>query len=394
MPGFRSPEDRATIKAKKPSFTLIAECGSNHNGDLDRALTLIAHAANAGATHVKFQLWRPDLWYSKRAMPEQYDKVLELIMPPEWIPTLAAQCKGHGVGFLCTAFDELSLAVVEPYVEAIKIASGDINNVPLLRAAAETGKPILLSTGASTLDEVDVAARTLAWGAMAVPSDLDLTLLHCVSAYPTPLDQANLSAIKYLASRSPWPFTSACQIYETKNVPLLDVHIGYSDHTADPYAIWCAYCLGARVFEMHFDLVDGKGVETGHSITSDKLSFIRAGLKDLSNSGNYVTATERGIDPHWTLHFCRAVHTMVGGATKRPMLCELPERDWARRGIYTTRPVKEGEPLEGAIRALRPACAVGGGEKPISVSDWDGVVGGKADRDISGDMPITRGDAV
>jgi len=369
------------------NFTLIAECGSNHNGNLDRALLLIAHAANAGATHVKFQIWRPDLWYSKRAMPEQYEKVSALAMPLDWLPRLADACRVAGVGFLCTAFDEFSLAVVDEYVEMHKIASGDIDNIPLLRAVAKTGKPILLSTGAANIEDIHAAINVLAHNR----PDLDLTLLHCVSAYPTPIAEANLAAIKYLKTLRYIPITSSSSM-NMKSVPRTDIRVGYSDHTADPYAIWCAYCLGARVFEMHFDLVDGKGAETGHSITSDQLGFIRAGLKDLSNAEKFITATERGIDPHWTLHFSRAVHTMVGGATKQPMLCELPERDWARRGIYTTRPVKEGEPLQYAVRALRPACSVNGGPQPLSVTEWDMVVAGKAAHDMSDDWPVTKRD--
>lgn len=364
-----------TFLSSKP-YTLIAELGSNHNGDKARALNLIAHAAAAGATHAKFQLWHPDLFYSKQAMPEQHAAVTRLALPDDWIPELAAKAKECGVGFLCTPFDEQAVATVDPYVEFHKIASGDLLTIPLLRAVARTGKPVLLSTGAATVDEIRDAQTAFIFALdKQAADDIDLAhytrqnliLLHCVSAYPTPAAQANIGAIAHMQRE------------------FQHFRIGYSDHTGNPYAILAAHALGAKVYEVHFDLPDRKGAETDHSITNDKLSFLRAALDSLEHP-NCTLWPGAAMDYAWQGHFNAAVYLLAHGE-KRVMECEASERDYARRGLYLARDVKAGEPLAGALVALRPA------KGAVKVAEWDDVQNMKATMDMQAGEPLYPGSA-
>jgi len=135
---------------------LIAEISSNHNMRLSRALDLISAAADAGATHAKFQAWQADLYYS-RHHPALHARARAGQIPESWWHTLAMHCQRKGVDFLCTAFDTASLDIIDPYVDLHKIASGDLTNTQLLRAVAAKHKPVILSTGAATVPEIEAA---------------------------------------------------------------------------------------------------------------------------------------------------------------------------------------------------------------------------------------------
>src|SRR5690242_6788690 len=220
---------------------IVAEVGCNHDGSMDRALDLIWKAARCGADAVKFQAYKADLiahpesptYFTQtgEAAKTQHEffKRYDSFGPKEY-ERLAQECKTAQVDFLCTPFDLAAVEWLNPLVPAWKIASADITNYPLLDAVCATGKPALLSTGAATLREIE-NARSRLW------LDDRTALLHCVLAYPTPPEDANLLMIADLKRRFSWAV------------------IGYSDHTpATPEMEVCtmAYLMGARIIEKHF----------------------------------------------------------------------------------------------------------------------------------------------
>ena len=227
-----------------PQFVyVIAEAGVNHNGDEKLAMKLIDIAAQAGADAIKFQMFSPEAMVTKHAVCADYqstnlknkkisqqDMLKKLTLPEDAFVRLEAHCIKRNIDFLCTPFDHGSLhfLVKNTDMHALKLASGEVTNGPLLLAAARTGLPIILSTGMSDLDEIGVALSILHFGyehttghpqnlTVATPPMLralseKLTLLHCVSQYPAPVASTNLLAMDTLA--------------ETFNLP-----VGLSDHS-------------------------------------------------------------------------------------------------------------------------------------------------------------------
>src|SRR5258708_21906396 len=226
------------------SVDFVAEVSSNHHRDLDRCLAFIDAAADIGSDAVKFQLFRIAELFAPEALahkPELRDReAWEL--PVEFLPALAARCRLRGIRFGCTPFYLDAVGTLAPYVDFFKVASYELLWTELLQRCAATGKPVVLATGMATLDEVTRAARVLREAGCR-----DLTLLHCVSGYPAPVLECNLSAIKTIAD------ATACAV-------------GWSDHSVSPAVIYRAiHRWGAPMIEYHLDL-DGTGDEfaTGH----------------------------------------------------------------------------------------------------------------------------------
>ncbi len=222
---------------------IIAEVGVNHEGSLSKAKELIDLAHEGGVDAVKFQTYKAERLASKTSpaywdlgeepTTSQYElfKKYDSFDAKEY-ELLAEHCQKVGIHFLSTPFDDEAVGFLAPLVPCMKIASADITNVPLLRKVAATGKPVLLSTGASTLAEIDMAVAELEAAGCA-----SLALLHCVLNYPTPYGHAHLNMINGLARAFPHYL------------------IGYSDHTEEPLtAPAAAVALGARVIEKHFTL--------------------------------------------------------------------------------------------------------------------------------------------
>lgn len=211
------------------SVYVIAEAGSNHDGDLARALDLVAAAAEAGANAVKFQAWNPDTMYVPGSAG--HAGAVAHRLPIEWLPSLAAHAAASGIDFLCSVFDGETAAAVDPYVKMHKIASLELTWDSLLRCIAAKGKPILLSTGAATLEQIGWAVSTIREANPAA----QLTLLHCVTAYPAPMSDMNLHAILTMSVK-----------FQCK--------VGFSDHSTGTIAPVIAVALGAPVIEKHFTL--------------------------------------------------------------------------------------------------------------------------------------------
>jgi len=211
----------------------LAEVGSNHNRDIDRTMRLIDTAADIGCDGVKFQLFRADDLYVR---PPAYLAAREL--PPEFLPAIAEQCYRAGVDFVCSPFSLDAVVALGPHVDRYKVSSFDILRLDLLTALAEEEKPVIISTGMASDSEIRDAVEVF-------PDSTSVTLLHCVSAYPTKPRDANLSRIRALRDR--W------------RVP-----VGYSDHTANPLVVgYAVNRWGAEMVEFHFDL-DGAGAEYQH----------------------------------------------------------------------------------------------------------------------------------
>lgn len=231
-----------------PSHTfIIAEAGSNwkagsYDEDLQRSKELIKIASKAGADAVKFQTFRPETvfvpdagkidYLSKKGIDESINDVFEkLAMPYEMIPELSKYCKQEKIMFMSTSFSIDDAKQVDPYVEFHKIASFEINHVRLVEFLTKTKKPLLISTGASTFDEIDFVVDLVKKN-----GNNKIALLQCTSKYPAPLDVLNLSVIPKMKSRY--------------NVP-----VGFSDHSMDPIiGPVLAVGMGATIIEKHFTL--------------------------------------------------------------------------------------------------------------------------------------------
>ena len=217
----------------------IAEVSSNHARDLNRSLAFIDAAADAGCQAVKFQLFRIDQLFAPEilAKSEMHRKRREWELPLEFLPPLSQRARERGIEFSCTPFYLQAVAELHDFVDFYKIASYELPWDDLLAACAATGKPVVLSTGMATLDEIKHATGVLRNNGCANP-----VLLHCTSAYPTPYQDANLAAIETLRQAT-------------------GSEIGWSDHTVQPGVIHRAmHRFGARVIEFHLDL-DGHGDE-------------------------------------------------------------------------------------------------------------------------------------
>ncbi len=216
---------------------VIAEAGSNHNRDWSIALRLIEVAAQAGADAVKWQTYSAETMYSKKAprfahlKEDTWELIKRIEMPREWHGDLARACADHGLHFLSTPFD---LAAVEQLnqagVPAFKIASFEITHLPLLKAAAQTGKPIILSTGMASLGDIELALETIDQA-----GGKEVALLHCAIGYPPRFEDLHLRAMDTIRQA-------------------FDVPVGFSDHTLGIVSDIAAVARGANIIEKHFTL--------------------------------------------------------------------------------------------------------------------------------------------
>jgi sialic acid synthase SpsE len=328
---------------------VIAEIGVNHEGSLELALKLIDLAKAGGADAAKFQTYKADTLASKHS-PAYWDlskepttsqhklfQKYDSFGPPEY-RALAKHCEEVEIDFVSTPFDKAAVELLDPMMPFFKIASADLTNTPLLRQVAETGKPVVLSTGASTSVEVREAVDTLAKAGCK-----ELSLLHCVLNYPTADENAHLGMITGL--RRDYP----------------GIVIGYSDHTVPDdamTALTASYVLGARVIEKHFT----------HDKTLPGNDHYHA--MDVDDLRRFVLNVSR-------------IDAMIGSdEEKEPIESEEISRLNARRSIVLDADVRAGEVLdERMLTYKRP----GTGVSPVH---WDAVIGRKVVRDLERDHVI------
>ena len=228
---------------------LIAEIGNNHEGNPKLALEMVVAAVQAGADAIKIQVIVPERLVN-RNQTQRIEQLTRFRLPMEVIAEMAEAARSKGALFMASALDIDSLESIAPLLDAVKIASGDLDFHPLLARAAGLGKPIILSTGMSTLEEieasVDFIASSLTSGLLADR----LVLLHCVSLYPAALVDANLRVIQTLHDR-------------------FSLTVGYSDHTLGIECAVAALGLGARIIEKHFTLDKSRSSFRDHALSAD-----------------------------------------------------------------------------------------------------------------------------
>ena len=275
-------------------INFIAEVSSNHSRDLDRCFEFIQRSAVAGCSAVKFQLFRIDELFAVGSLPaNEIERRRNWELPLEFLPKLSQRCREVGIQFSCTPFYLKAVDELEPYVDFYKIASYELLWDDLLIACAKTGKPIILSTGMASMDEIQHAVNVLRKNGCSSP-----TLLHCTSAYPTPYADANLAAIEAIRQ------TTNCDV-------------GWSDHTVEPGVIHRAiHRWGAKIIEFHIDL-DGKGEEysAGHCWLPKQI-------------GDVINEVRKGF-------------IADGSGIKEPVPSELPDRLWRADPSDGLRPLKE-----------------------------------------------------
>jgi N,N'-diacetyllegionaminate synthase len=329
----------STMEKNIKRCVIIAEAGVNHNGDLEMAKRLIEKAAEAGADYVKFQTFKADRIVTAQARKAGYQlkgtdqaegqlemiQRLEIDRPAHEV--LIAHCEANEIGFLSTPFDEESVdLLVELGIPAFKVPSGEITNVPYLRKIGATGLPVYLSTGMATLGEVEFAIQTLE----AAGSRRDeMTVLHCNTEYPTPMQDVNLKAM------------------ETMGVAF-HVAAGYSDHTLGIEVPTAAVALGASVIEKHLE-----GPDHAASLEPQELAAMVQAIRN--------------------------VECALGDGVKRPTTSESKNIPIVRKSLVASIPIREGEVLtKNNVTAKRPGFG-------ISAASWDVVIGGTARRNYQPD---------
>lgn len=328
---------------------LIAEAGVNHEADRGTAIRMVEEAARAGVDVVKFQTYKAERLATRGSSAywdvaeEPTETQFELFKKydafgPDDYSAISAACRENGVEFLTTPFDVEAVEWLDPLLTFWKIASGDITNVPLLERVGATRKPVALSTGASTVDEVREADAALRRAGAP-----DVALLHCTLAYPTAPEDAALGALTVLRAEFPGAV------------------LGYSDHTAPPAsfpAIETAVALGARIVEKHYSLDTTKrGNDHYHAFEPADFAQLRRGL-DLQ-------------------------HLLLGEPVKRVLPTEEPARIGARRSVVAHGDIDAGVVLtRDMLDVKRP----GGGIEPRFLEQ---LVGRRVARAVADDTPLT-----
>ena len=319
----------------------VAEAGLNHGGSKEKAMAMVRAAKWAGADAVKFQTFkaerlnsktRAQLTHTKDVDLQDMFKKLELDF--DAFRVIHSEANRIGIEFLSTPFDEESVDFLEELgVGTFKIASGDITHSPLVKHIASKGKPILLSTGMSTADEIE---KAIDW--IYASQNNQIILLHCVSAYPPKPEELNLRSIEFLRDRFGLP-------------------VGFSDHSVDNMGALIAVSLGAQVVERHF-MLDTRGDVPDRAVSFDTKQ-LRASIEEL-----------------------RSIGSMLGQRDKVRTETESQNLTASRRALYARRPIAPGETISrDMLYALRPAVG-------ISPEHVDEVVGREARNSIDENEPV------
>lgn len=328
---------------------IIAEAGVNHNGDIEIAKKLVDAAADAGADLVKFQTFNAESLVTHNAPKAKYQALTtedahpqfvmlrQLELSAEMHETLIAYCRNRNIGFFSTGFDISSLNYLASLgAEMFKIPSGEITNLPYLRQIGAFAKPVILSTGMATLGEIETALDVLQ---EAGTSRGQITVLHCNTEYPTPIQDVNLRAM--------------CTIRSA-----FDVAVGYSDHTRGIEVPIAAVALGATVIEKHLTL-DRNFLGPDHNSSLEPGEF---------------SAMVNAI---------RNIEQAMGNGIKRPSPSEEKNKIVARKSLVAAQKIKAGDYFTAEnVTAKRP----GGGICPMH---WDEVMGRVATQDFEKDALIS-----
>lgn len=334
---------------------IIAEAGVNHNGDLKKAKELIDAAASSGADYVKFQSFKADKLVSPDARKadyqiqnfeegdsNQFNMLKKLELSDSDHRELMTYCTAQNVAFLSTAFDVEGLDYLNSLgLEIFKVPSGEITNFPYLRKLAKIGKPVILSTGMASLEEIEVALEVLERGL-----DLkDITVLHCNTEYPTPMEDVNLKAMQTIGRE-------------------FRVKVGYSDHTLGIEVPIAAVALGATVIEKHFTLDRSlPGPDHAASLEPSELKQMVSGIRNIEKA-------------------------LSGDGIKAPSPSEVKNKEIVRKSIHLSQNLAEGQEIkESDLIPLRPADG-------ISPMDWEQVIGKRLNKDMTAMSKLQWSDLV
>ena len=331
------------------SCYIIAEIGSNFDGSLSKAKKLIKLAKDCGADAAKFQSFKTEELLSKKgfehkvAFQNKWKKsVWEVYknaeFPRQWHSILSQYAKKIGIDFFTSPwdFDAVDLLLKEN-PPAIKVGSGDITYLEILRYIGSKNKPVLLATGASTYDEIAQAIKTI-----KSTGNNKIILMHSVTQYPSPIEEANLNVLKSLQK-------------------IFHLPVGYSDHSLGQLIAISSVALGACVIEKHFT-IDPKSDGPDHPHSMDPKSFSQM-IKDI-----------------------RLLEKALGNGDKKIQKSERQTRIIQRRGLWTIREIKKGEKFsEKNIKSLRPVSG-------LPSSDFQKIIGKKSKRTLKIDTSIKKND--
>lgn len=277
----------------------VAEVSSNHSSNLDRALQFIDVSAEIGCAAVKFQLFRVDKLFAPEilAKSKAHCDRAAWELPVAFLPELANRTHELGMKFCCTPFDLDAVEQLEPWVDFYKVASYELLWDELLQHCAETGKPLVLSTGMATMEEISHAVEVVKTATNCSEGE-ELTLLHCVSGYPAPIENANLAAIETLRN-------------------YFDLPVGWSDHTVNGGVVMRAvHRWNAGMVEFHLDLEgEGEEFQSGHCWLPDEIKRV---INEV-NQGQFAD----------------------GNGDKIPMPAEQDDREWRADPEDGLRPLKK-----------------------------------------------------
>lgn len=333
------------------SVFIIAEAGVNHNGDVETAKKMIDAAVEAGADAIKFQTFKTEKLVCKSAPQAEYQKknssangeedtqftlLKKLEINQETHRELFDYCRQAGIVFISTPFDLESIDLLKSLgLEMIKVPSGEITNYPYLKKVGQTFEKVVLSTGMADLGEIEDALDIL------IENGVDrqnITVLHCNTEYPTPIQDVNLRAMLTIKSA-------------------FDVNVGYSDHTLGIEVSIAATALGAKVIEKHFTLDKNmEGPDHSASLEPDELLMLVRGIRNTEKS--------------------------LGSPLKRPSLSESKNKPVVRKSIVASQLIQKGDVFtEENLCVKRPGTG-------ISPMNWDNVINQVARRDYFEDEII------
>ena len=325
---------------------IIAEAGVNHNGSLALAKEMVDIAAETGVDYIKFQTAIPEALVSVSAQKAEYqvvntgsaesqlDMLRKLLLPFDDFVELHQYCSEKNIAFLSTPFDLESIDFLERFhMRYWKIPSGEITNYPYLVKIGRTGRDVILSTGMSTMEEIEWAMTVLRENGSGY-----IQLLHCNTEYPTPMKDVNLSAMETMRKA-------------------FGVEVGYSDHTQGIEVPIAAVALGASIIEKHFTL------DRNMEGPDHRASIEPAELKDMVRS-------------------IRNIEIALGDGNKAPTESELKNRDVVRKSIVANQVIQKGEIFtENSLTTKRPGSGV-------SPTQWNCYLGKRAERDYEKDEEI------
>lgn len=338
----------------------IAEIGTSHGGDRSRARELIDAASEAGADCIKTQIvYADEIVHPKTGTVELpggavplFERFRELEVAPDFFAEMAEHCLSGGVAFLASCFGPRSLQVLTDIgLDAVKIASPELNHAPLLRLVREAGLAAILSTGVSTLSDIERAVN--------VTRQSDTAIMHCVTAYPAPEDDYNLRVIGNLAA-------------------VTGVPVGVSDHSLHPELVpAAAVALGARAVEKHFTLSrTGGGLDDRIALEPAAFAEMVAAIRDVEHRPSAEALEELG-----RRFGEERVQRMLGDGVKRLAPSEQANYGQSNRSILATRDIAAGEPIgDDNAAVLRSEKNL---EPGLSPFHWDDIRGARAARDIA-----------